>query len=195
MRIPGATCGRRRERRSCARSTPPERRSPSSSRKATLFQRRRTSAGTGSGDAGWVCIHRLFIMRVRTYCPKAPRALLSGECRLTMARRAGLSREEAMYARLYVHRLTVNVVTRNDDRDEVYFVVNGSIDTYGGAQNIRIPRVPQPPHTHNGNDYYGLHATEVATDIDEIANPMTEFPSRGGPDAGRPWLMHPKSLV
>jgi len=41
-----------------------------------------------------------------------------------------------MYARLYVDRLTVNVVTRNDDRDEVYFVVNGSIDTYGGAQNI-----------------------------------------------------------
>jgi hypothetical protein len=78
-----------------------------------------------------------------------------------------------MYARLYVDRLTVNRVTPNDDRDEVYFVVNGSIDTFGGAQNIRIPRVPQPPHTHNGNDYYGLHAAEVATDIDEIANPMT----------------------
>src|SRR4029077_8467647 len=43
MRIPGATCGKPRAKTSCARSTPPERRSPSLRRKATLFERRHTS--------------------------------------------------------------------------------------------------------------------------------------------------------
>ena len=42
MRTPGATCGKPRAKTSCARSTPPERRSPSSSQEATLFQRRHT---------------------------------------------------------------------------------------------------------------------------------------------------------
>jgi hypothetical protein len=45
MRTPGATCGKPRAKTSCARSTPPERRSPSSSQEATLFQRRHTSSG------------------------------------------------------------------------------------------------------------------------------------------------------
>jgi hypothetical protein len=44
MRIPGATCGKPRAKTSCARSTPPERRSPSSSQKATLFKRRHTKS-------------------------------------------------------------------------------------------------------------------------------------------------------
>src|ERR1700737_3364234 len=43
MRISGATCGKPRAKTSCARSTPPERRSPPSSQKATLFERRHTS--------------------------------------------------------------------------------------------------------------------------------------------------------
>src|SRR5580692_6022368 len=43
-KIRGATCGRPKVKTSCARSTPPDRRSPPSSPTVTLFQRRNTSA-------------------------------------------------------------------------------------------------------------------------------------------------------
>src|ERR1700732_2503884 len=42
-KIRGATCGRPKVKTSCARSTPPDRRSPPSSPTVTLFQRRHTS--------------------------------------------------------------------------------------------------------------------------------------------------------
>src|SRR5580704_16772099 len=45
-KIRGATCGRPKVRTSCARSTPPDRRSPSFSPTATLFQRRHTRVST-----------------------------------------------------------------------------------------------------------------------------------------------------
>src|ERR1700682_6085559 len=41
-KIRGATCGRPKVKTSCARSTPPDRRSPPSSPTVTLFQRRHT---------------------------------------------------------------------------------------------------------------------------------------------------------
>src|ERR1700680_4575253 len=43
-KIRGATCGRPKVKTSCARSTPPDRRSPPSSPTVTLFKRRHTSA-------------------------------------------------------------------------------------------------------------------------------------------------------
>jgi hypothetical protein len=46
-------------------------------------------AGTGSGDAGWVCIHPVLHIRGRTYCPKAPKARLSGKFRLNGIVHAG----------------------------------------------------------------------------------------------------------
>jgi len=37
---------------------------------------------TGSGDAGRVCTHPVLRIRNRTYCRKAPKAFLSGKCRI-----------------------------------------------------------------------------------------------------------------
>ena len=48
-KIRGATCGRPKVKTSCARSTPPDRRSPPSSPTVTLFQRRHTSAVNAAG--------------------------------------------------------------------------------------------------------------------------------------------------
>ncbi len=74
-----------------------------------------------------------------------------------------------MYARVYIERLTVNQHTPDDDRDEVYFVVSGRSQ----AGDFFKPRIPEPPHTYEGNDYYGLHDGEAATDTHEQVNPMT----------------------
>src|SRR5262249_22738588 len=79
------------------------------------------------------------------------------------------SRRYVMFARVYVERLTVNQHTRDDDRDEVYFMVGGESPT----GQFNKPRIPEPPHTYRGNDYYGLHAGQSAFDSDEIDNPMT----------------------
>jgi hypothetical protein len=76
-RGPGIKCDwQRRLRRALMKAN---RRSPPPSGRLLIAL---AAPATGSGDAGRVCIERILRVRGRTYCPKAPKTLLSGKCRL-----------------------------------------------------------------------------------------------------------------